>query len=179
MPGFSGIGRQLTQIQKKIVRMAIRFRSNSDTYREFSNFAPYPIEMDGETWPSVEHYYQAQKFLDPSFRRTIQTAPHGMAAKNRSKSKTQPRREDWAAVKDGIMYAAVRRKFETHDDLRALLLETGEEELIEDVPGDSYWGIGLDGEGQNKLGKILERIRTELRAAQSITASKVRTDDGE
>jgi hypothetical protein len=48
--------------------MAIRFYSKSETHSELSNFAPFPIEIDGESWPSVEHFYQASKFDDPEMR---------------------------------------------------------------------------------------------------------------
>lgn len=44
--------------------MTVRFFSKSDTYREFSNFAPFPIDVDGKLWLTVENYYQAQKFAD-------------------------------------------------------------------------------------------------------------------
>ena len=62
------------------------------------------------------------------------------------------------------MYRAVRRKFELHPALRAMLLATGEEDIAEANPADSYWGVG-GGAGLNKLGKIMARIRGELRAA--------------
>jgi predicted NAD-dependent protein-ADP-ribosyltransferase YbiA (DUF1768 family) len=45
-----------------------------------------------------------------------------------------------------------------------MLLATGDEEIIEAAPTDTYWGVGRDGTGQNKLGKIIARIRDELRA---------------
>jgi N-glycosidase YbiA len=73
-------------------------------------------------------------------------------------------RPDWDAVKDEVMYGAVKRKFELHPELKAMLLATGDEELIESAPTDAYWGVGRDGTGQNKLGKIIARIRDELRA---------------
>jgi ribA/ribD-fused uncharacterized protein len=75
-------------------------------------------------------------------------------------------RPDWDAVKDDVMDRAVRRKFELHAPLRALLLATGDEDIAEDGPNhDAYWGVGRDGAGQNKLGRIIERIRAELRAS--------------
>ncbi len=143
--------------------MVIRFRSNSELYSEFSNFALYPIVLDGVEWPTVEHYYQAQKFTSPVFQRNIRLAPHAGAAKNHSKSKTEPRRADWAEVKVGIMDQALRAKFKAHESLRALLLSTGDEELIEDVAGDAFWGCGRDGNGLNMLGQLLMRLRHELR----------------
>jgi len=49
--------------------------------------------------------------------------------------------------------------------LKAMLLATGVEDIAEANPADSYWGVGGDGAGLNKLGKIMTRIREELRAA--------------
>jgi ribA/ribD-fused uncharacterized protein len=59
---------------------------------------------------------------------------------------------------------AVKRKFELHPDLRALLLATGAEDIVESAPTDYYWGVSREGTGENRLGKIIERIRAELRA---------------
>jgi ribA/ribD-fused uncharacterized protein len=42
-------------------------------------------------------------------------------------------------------------------------LSTGDEEIVEDSPIDSYWGCGADGKGQNNLGKILMEVRSRLR----------------
>jgi N-glycosidase YbiA len=51
--------------------MAIRFFSKSDTHREFSNFAAFGIDLDEGWWPTVENYYQAQKFTDPELRKSL------------------------------------------------------------------------------------------------------------
>jgi hypothetical protein len=39
-----------------------------------SHFHPAPILLDGEVWPTVEHYYQAQKLFDPAYRQAIRDA---------------------------------------------------------------------------------------------------------
>ncbi|HEX2447880.1 MAG TPA: NADAR family protein [Methyloceanibacter sp.] len=143
--------------------MTIRFFSKSDTHREFSNFAPFPIDLDGLRWPTVEHYYQAQKFADPELQQKIRKFDKPVAAKNLAHKHRAKARPDWAEVKDEVMERAVRRKFELHAALRELLLATGDEELAEAAPTDSYWGVGRDGTGQNKLGLLLMRIRSELR----------------
>src|SRR5262245_43552220 len=127
--------------------MAIRFYSKSETYREFSNFAPFAFELDGLRWATVENFYQAQKFSDPALRKKIRTAEKPIIAKDLADSNRDKIRSDWDAVKDEVMYRAVRRKFETHAELRALLLSTGDEDLLEDAPTDTYWGIGRDGTG--------------------------------
>ena len=143
--------------------MVIRFFSQSETYREFSNFAPFAIDLDGARWPTTEHYYQAQKFADPELQAKIRKADKPIIAKKLADKHRDRIRPDWGAIKDEVMYRAVRRKFELHPELRELLLATGDEEIVESVPTDYYWGVGRDGSGQNKLGRIIERIRDELR----------------
>lgn len=61
------------------------------------------------------------------------------------------------------MRRAVLKKFQAHADLRATLLDTGDEELVENAPGDYYWGCGADGSGKNMLGRILMEVRAALR----------------
>ncbi|HXG79352.1 MAG TPA: NADAR family protein [Methyloceanibacter sp.] len=143
--------------------MTIRFLSKSDTHREFSNFAPFPIEIDSAIWPSVEHYYQAQKFADAALQEKIRAAAKPVIAKRLSVKYRHKARPDWSEVKDAVMERAVRAKFAQHADLRALLLATRNEDLAEAAPNDYYWGIGEDGTGQNRLGHLLMRIRAELR----------------
>jgi len=61
-----------------------------------------------------------------------------------------------------MMEELLRLKFES-PELRKLLLETGEHELIEGNNwGDRFWGV-VDGVGDNHLGKLLMKIRAELR----------------
>jgi ribA/ribD-fused uncharacterized protein len=146
--------------------MAIYFYSKSNTYREFSNFAPFAIDLDGTRWPTVEHYYQAQKFTDTALRKSIRKAEKPPIAKSLADKNKAAVRPDWDEVKDEVMYRAVRRKFESHPALQEMLLATGDEELVESAPTDAYWGVGRDGTGLNKLGKIIARIRDELRAGK-------------
>jgi ribA/ribD-fused uncharacterized protein len=143
--------------------MAIRFFSKSETHREFSNFAAFPVEIDGRRWPSVEHFYQAQKFTEPALHKRIRELPNGSAAKDFAHKNRALIRPDWDGVKDDLMLRASRAKFAQHPHLRDLLLATGDEALIECAPTDYYWGEGRDGTGQNRLGRILERVRAELR----------------
>ena len=149
--------------------MTIRFFSKSDTHREFSNFAPFPIDLDGKRWPTTEHYYQAQKFTEAELQTKIRKAEKPIIAKSLADKHRDRIRPDWDAVKDDVMYRAVRRKFELHEALRELLRATGDEDIVEAAPTDYYWGVGREGTGQNKLGKIIERIRAELRAGELVS----------
>ena len=132
-------------------------------YGCFSNFSPHPFELDGKQWPTSEHYFQARKFVGTPSEEEIRRACGPMKAAELGRERDRPLRKDWDAVKDDVMRRAVRRKFEAHDDIRAVLLSTGDEEIVENAPRDYYWGCGADGSGKNMLGKILMEVRAELR----------------
>lgn len=138
------------------------FYSQTESFAEFSNFAPYGIAMDGLWWPTVEHYFQAQKFHDADWREKIRRASGPKEAKRLGMTRKLPLRSDWEEVKEGIMRLAVRAKFTTHPALRALLVSTGARPLVEAAPMDGFWGSGPDGTGLNRLGHILMEVRAEL-----------------
>lgn len=140
----------------------IYFYAQTDAYAEFSNFAPYGVSIDDVWWRTVEHYFQAQKFHDEAYREKIRKSAKPKDAKGLGMTRKIQLRSDWEEVKDGIMLDAVRRKFQTHDKPRALLLSTGAAEIVENAPMDAYWGCGPDGSGLNKLGRILMQVRSEL-----------------
>ncbi|AKG20473.1 NADAR family protein [Calothrix sp. 336/3] len=143
--------------------MPIYFYTTIEEYGAFSNFSRHGVELDGLWWMTVEHYFQGQKFLDLDYQEKIRNAHTPKQAAELGRSRKVPLRSDWEIVKDGIMLLAVRKKFSTHGAIRELLLSTGDEEIIENAPGDYYWGCGKDGTGLNKLGKILQQVRQELR----------------
>jgi len=57
----------------------------------------------------------------------------------------------------------VRARFSQHEDLKRLLLDTGDAKLVEHTTNDDYWGDGGDGSGKNMLGRLLMEVREELR----------------
>jgi hypothetical protein len=141
----------------------IRFYHVSDDYGCFSNFAPYPIRLRGVTWPTSEHYFQAQKFTGTAQESAIQRAKSPAIAARMGRSRKVRLRRDWESVKVAVMHEAVRAKFSQHPELRAILLATGDARLVEHTEHDDYWGDGGDGRGRNELGRILMRVREELR----------------
>jgi N-glycosidase YbiA len=147
-------------------RAAIRFYSVTDEYGELSNFAPYPITLKGEDWPTTEHYFQAQKFIDVRDQEEIRSANTPMLAARWGRDQRRKLRRDWERVKLGVMRDAVEAKFRQHEDLRALLLGTGDAMLIEHTEDDDFWGDGGDGSGRNELGCILMAVRQRLREEQ-------------
>jgi N-glycosidase YbiA len=141
----------------------INFYRVREPYGEFSNFAPYPIQLKGKDWRTTEHYFQAQKFLDTEHEEAIRLEPSPMIAARMGRDRKKPLRKDWEVIKDNLMREAVLAKFTQHPKLKELLLSTGEAYLVEHTTNDSYWGDGGDGSGQNKLGQILMSVRDELR----------------
>jgi ribA/ribD-fused uncharacterized protein len=83
------------------------------------------------------------------------------------RDRKHPLRSDWEQVKDDIMQQGVLRKFETHADIREILIATGDELIVENSPIDYYWGCGKDGSGKNRLGEILIAVREILRQQQN------------
>jgi predicted NAD-dependent protein-ADP-ribosyltransferase YbiA (DUF1768 family) len=69
--------------------------------------------------------------------------------------------EEYAEVREEVMYKVVKAKFDQHLELRNNLLKTGLRPIIYNVKGDYFWGNGGNNSGVNKLGKILMRIREE------------------
>lgn len=153
------------------------FGRDRDTFGFLSHFHPAPVALDGESWPSVEHFYQAQKSHDPAYRVAIRACTTPGEAK-RLAARPDPRdpstrqswfatsghvpRPDWAEVKLDIMRRADLAKFTQHPDLAASLRATGGKELVEDAPSEPYWGIGRDGAGLNWAGRVLMEIREAL-----------------
>jgi hypothetical protein len=141
----------------------ILFYSVHDEHGELSNFATYPIKLDGKVWPTSEHYFQAQKFKDPAERERIRRASTPLEAARLGRSRKLRLRPDWEAVKVEVMRKAVQAKFTQHADLTALLLATGDAKLVEHTPNDEFWGDAGDGSGRNMLGRILMDLRAALR----------------
>jgi N-glycosidase YbiA len=128
----------------------------------FSNLAPYPIHLDGLEWPSVEHYFQASKFVGTPYAEMIRQTEDPKFVARIGKWKQLPTRPDWEQTRDDVMRQAVLRKFETHETIRQILLSTGDDLIVENAPRDFYWGCGNDGSGQNQLGQLLMEVRTVL-----------------
>ena len=141
----------------------INFYKVQDEFGCFSNFAAYPVELDGKVWPTSEHYFQAQKFAGTEFEDEIRRIKSPMMAARAGRDRGKPLREDWELVKDEVMRRAVLAKFTQHAELRDILLSTGDAVLVEHTRNDSYWGDGGDGRGRNMLGQILVSVREELR----------------
>lgn len=145
-----------------------------DGYFFLSNFYKAEVELQGMTFPTLEHAFQAAKSLDYVERDTIRKRPTARAAKQAGRGIKL--RRDWNTARLVIMEHLVRDKFTRHEYLKEKLLATGERHLVEgNTWGDAFWGAvkqGTDGAwtwvGENHLGKILMKIRKELNEKRNI-----------
>lgn len=140
----------------------VRFYKPGDRWGAFSNFAPWPIEVDGLTWPTVEHWFQAQKFVGTEWVEAVRTVARPADAARIGRRRDLPLRADWDEAKDEVMRRGLEAKFTQHPELVGLLLGTGTARLVEDTEQDAYWGDGADGRGRNRLGELLMEVRAAL-----------------
>jgi len=130
-------------------------------YGFLSNFHMAPVELGHIEYPSSEHAFQAAKTTDIKLRKKIAQQPTSWEAKYFGRNIKL--REDWEERKIAIMHVILRAKFTQHKDLKQKLLDTGDAELIEgNIWKDYFWGV-CAGRGENNLGKLLMRLRAELR----------------
>lgn len=152
--------------------MTIYFYKVWEPYGCFSNFSAHSIEIQGIYWSTVEHYYQAQKFVgsvDAVIIPSIHAAETPEEAAALGRCSDRQLRYDWDDVKTQVMREAVLIKFLTHADIREVLLNTGNQMLVEDSSKDYFWGCGADKTGQNHLGKTLMSVREEIRQLMSLS----------
>lgn len=139
----------------------IYFYTKTGPYFELSNFAPFGFESDGVYWPTVEHYFQAQKFTDSAYQERIRKTSSPREARSLGQSRSVPIRSEWESVREAVMLKALRLKFQ-RPERKALLLGAGEHPLVEASPFDHFWGAGQDGSGQNRLGHLLVQLRRDF-----------------
>lgn len=129
-------------------------------YYFLSNFYNAPVTYEGITYQNNESAFQSAKVISHDIRLKFANLDPSSAKR---KGRHIQLRYDWEKVKFNIMYEIVKTKFTQNKDLQNKLLATEGEELQEgNTWGDRIWGT-VNGKGQNYLGKILMRVREELR----------------
>jgi N-glycosidase YbiA len=159
-------------------RRILYFARDQADFGFLSHFHPASIILDGEAWPTVEHFYQSQKSHDHEYRAAIRAAitpamakrlaappdaPKRISHKSWFRKNGQIPRSDWSDVKLDLMRRADFAKFSQNRELGDLLLATSDAELIEDSPSEPFWGVGKDGNGLNWAGRVLMEVRAKLR----------------
>lgn len=131
----------------------------SGDFAFLSNFYYTGVVYEGIFYPSSEHAYQAAKSLNKEDRISVKKSGGPAQAKRRGKEIKM--REDWDEVKYSVMEEILRIKF-ADPVLKEMLVSTEDYELVEgNYWHDYYWGV-CGGIGENNLGKLLMKIRSEL-----------------
>lgn len=142
--------------------------------QKLSNFAIAPFKLNGKTWRTVEHYFQAQKLrlVDPELAETftvesgthLGTEGNGLDARNMRKAKILSKEllKVWDSQKDECMARAWEAKFSQNAEMKKVLLATGEAELCHSGPRIPF---------QRFVG--LESIRSDLRLTSFATSSSL------
>ena len=142
--------------------VTINFYETSSPYGCFSNFSRHTVELDGQTWATSEHFFQAAKFTEQADIEAIRNARTPFSAAQLGRERGRSFRSDWDDVRDQAMLTALRAKFAQHPTIASVLASTHGARLIEHTSNDRYWGDGGDGRGANRLGILLEQVRSEL-----------------
>lgn len=132
-----------------------------DEFFFLSNMYPIDIVYKGEEFNSVEQAYQYHKTESPKEQRNVLKSKTPNDAKKVSRG-FKFVREDWKDVRLNIMYNLLWIKFSNPELKEALLLTDGYELVEGNNWGDEFWGV-CDGIGENYLGKLLMKIRNQLK----------------
>lgn len=147
----------------------------AEKFNDFIGFAPrqfacldnsgaYKVEYEGKTYPTVTHAFEAIKFLhrSPEIADAIRLANSAEEAKKLGQIFAYRQDQNFESLKVDIMETLLRSKLEYNKVVAEELLNTGDNMLCNDDPYDNFWGIGLNRDGQNQLGKLWMKLRNEL-----------------
>jgi ribA/ribD-fused uncharacterized protein len=168
---------------KKLVKVVeegpepVLFSTDLPEFREFSTGYDAPMQVDGTTFPTVEHYLQwskAKQFGDAEAQAKILKTSSPKSVKTYGDKVKGFKEDEWNEKRDDLMRIALKAKFMQHPDLRAKLLSTGDRPIGEANARDKYWSIGTGADtskakipskwpGKNRLGQLLMELRGELK----------------
>lgn len=136
------------------------------------NMSPFPVLFGGVSWPTTEHLFQALRFSpEAKIREEIRSTKSPMAAKLLAKKHVSEMVVAPRSQEDlDLMRLCLRLKIEQHPDLKRQLLETKDEQIVEDAskrPNVSglFWGLCKREDawlGENALGVLWMELRSTL-----------------
>jgi ribA/ribD-fused uncharacterized protein len=141
-----------------------------------SQWWPAPFTIEGVRYRTAEHWMMAGKarmFGDEDALEAVLKAQNPGKAKAIGREVEGFDERTWSAHCYDLVLAGNLGKFGAHPDLRAYLLSTWDQVLVEASPYDRVWGIGLAAtdeaarspsrwRGRNLLGFALMDVRERL-----------------
>ncbi len=138
------------------------FLSRTDPENPFGTHGAFSFELEGKSWPTVEHYFQGMKFTDQTWQERVRAAATPAQARKLGRKRRKSLRRDWKQVRETVMTRGVYTCFRTHPELAEKLLSTGDQKIVENSNFDYFWGCGRDRRGKNCYGQVLMNVRAKL-----------------
>lgn len=135
-----------------------------------------PFTINGRTYLTAEHWMMAEKarmFNDTLAEEEIFLTVKPSEAKKIGRNVRNYNDEKWASERYDVVVRGNIYKFSQNEKLQDILMDTGDQILVEASPRDTIWGIGLVAEepdaldpnkwkGQNLLGFALMDARDHI-----------------
>lgn len=130
----------------------------------FDNFSAFQITWRGKLYPTAEHAYQAAHFIDtnPELAEKVRLTLSPREASDAANAHSDYDDPAWKEKRLALMEEIVRCKLDQHEYVRGTLIESGDRLIVEMNDNDAFWGWGKDHEGENNLGKIWMKLRSEM-----------------
>jgi len=132
----------------------------------FSAYSAHALKIDGVVYPTLEHAYHCLRYADPRIIEEIRAAHSLVKAWEISQKYKKVQKSDFSRRKLEVMEMLQRKKLEQHEDVRKALIDSNGMEIVKHIitgpPGDGFWDDGADGKGENYVGKIWMKLRSEL-----------------
>ena len=129
------------------------------------------ISGEGDAYPSYEHALQASRFSHLEERKLIRETPLIRDVKKMTPKFLSNRGEQWKKECLSVAEKLLRDKFIRSKEMTSQLRETGKKSLVyANSYGEHFWGSPVDNnlKGQNHLGKLLEKIRSDIVKGEDI-----------
>ena len=144
----------------------IHFNNRIKKYAFLSNDFSCRFMIDNKEYWHLEGYFQSQLFakVNEKAENSIRNAFSPITCRKlvSNYGLCPDRREEWVnGLRDEVMMKGLITKFVTDSKLSRLLVDTKDSILV-NISEDSYWGVGKDKQGENKLGILLMAIRKFL-----------------
>jgi ribA/ribD-fused uncharacterized protein len=169
-------GKRLIKVEEEGPEPVL-FSTDLAEFKEFSMDHEAAMQIDGITFPTVQHYLQwskAKQFGDAEAQSKILKTKSPKSVKTYGEKVVGFKEDEWNEKRDTVMTIALKAKFMQHPELKTKLLSTGDRPIGEANARDKYWSIGTGADtskaklpskwpGKNRLGQLLMDLRRDLK----------------
>lgn len=160
----------------------ICFHNPEEENGVFSNWYLSDFEVDGVKYTSLEQYMMHQKavrFHDDEIAKEIMGTTDVAEIKGLGRKVHNYDGTYWNGVRQVVVYNGLLAKFSQNEELKKILLDTGDELMAECSATDRIWGNGIsmyderrfdvsEWNGQNLMGYNLMLVREMLKKQCSL-----------